>query len=317
MQACQVRDKGSDKMKSPSRYPVSDPVAHPPILEPEMGQKEAENGESSTVGEQEMMEEKDEAENSLSNHSNVIVGQNTFEEQSIPMVEEVTNKNHMKCIPTTGCSAPAFSLKLTEMIAMAGEDGDDEVDSEIQSQPEDNVNGYQVKPELMEILRKIIGKRGDIAKNCTSELVRCRSTLLEVICEIISELEKKNVTNIKETYLTEKIAEVDQIKKLNVEVDWLHARLTEILEVRGIFKQSGTLKAKMVNDKKFIEIAESALEECEAQKKKLKAILDQEALWKERLAKSQDESTKTSQEIRSAKSKVSRFLNSSLVDDLL
>jgi ABC-type transporter Mla subunit MlaD len=102
-----------------------------------------------------------------------------------------------------------------------------------------------------------------------------------------------------------------------VEVDWLHVRLKEILEVRGIFKQSGTLKEKMVNNKKFIEIAESALEECEAQKKKLKAILDQEALWKERLAKRQDASAKTSQEISSAKSKVSRFLNSSLVHDLL
>jgi len=317
VQACQVRDKGSDQMESPSRYLVSDPVAHPPILEPELGQKEADNDKNSTVGEQEMMEEKDEAENSLTIHSNVIVGKNTFEEQSIPMVEEVTNKNHMKCGSTTGCSSPAFSLKLTEMVAMAGEDDNDEVDSEIQSRPEDNVNGYQVKPELMAILRKIIGKHGDIAKNCTSELVRCRSTLLEVICEIISELEKKDVTNIKETYLNKRIAEVDHIKKLNVEVDWLHARLTEILEVKGVFKQSGTLKEKMDNNKKFIEIAESALQECEAQKKKLKAILDQEALWKERLAKRQNDSAKTSQEIGSAKSKVRRFLNSSLVYDLL
>jgi len=56
VQVCQVRDKGFDEMGSPSRCLVSDPVAHPPILEPELGHKEAENDEKSTVGEQEMME---------------------------------------------------------------------------------------------------------------------------------------------------------------------------------------------------------------------------------------------------------------------
>jgi len=302
-------------------------IADPPTLEPELGLKEAENVEYSTVGGRVMMEEEDGAEISLSNHSSLMVRQNTFKEERIAMVEEVTNENHMKCISRTGCSSPSFSLKLTQLVSMAGAE-DDEVDSEMQSQPEDMVNIYQVKPELMPILRKIIGKHGDIAKNCVTKSVKFRSAFLEMICEIISDLDKKHVANIKGNDLKIKIGEVNDIKNLKVEVEWLHTRLTEILEARQILKQSGTLKDKKDSIRKFIEIAKSELKECEAEKKrvtdklrelseKLKAVSDKEADWKERLTRMQDESTKTSQRVKDVKSKVRRFLDCSLIDGLL
>jgi ribosomal protein S21 len=130
-------------------------------------------------------------------------------------------------------------------------------------------------------------------------------------------LDNKDVTNIKGKDLKEKISLVNEIKIMEVEVEWLRTRLTEILEARQILKQSGKLKEKFDSNKESIEIAESALRECETAKKKLKAICDKETLWKERLARSQHESTKTYQEIKSAKSRVKQFLNCSLVDDLL
>ncbi|RHN72434.1 putative phospholipase [Medicago truncatula] len=168
--ACQAPGEVSGQIQPP-RYLVSDPVAHPPTLEQELGQKEARNVENSTVYVPERMEEEDKDENSLSSRSR------------------------------TGCSppAPAYSQRLTELAAMAAEnDDDDEVDSEVQSRTEDSVNEYKVKTELIPILRKVIGKHGDIAKNCTSKLVRFRAALLGMICEIISELENNNFTNIKQ-----------------------------------------------------------------------------------------------------------------------
>ncbi|KEH36752.1 plant phospholipase-like protein [Medicago truncatula] len=183
--ACQAPGEVSGQIQPP-RYLVSDPVAHPPTLEQELGQKEARNVENSTVYVPERMEEEDKDENSLSSRSR------------------------------TGCSppAPAYSQRLTELAAMAAEnDDDDEVDSEVQSRTEDSVNEYKVKTELIPILRKVIGKHGDIAKNCTSKLVRFRAALLGMICEIISE---KSV-DIAESAVEDCEAKIknleDQIKK--------------------------------------------------------------------------------------------------------
>ena len=291
-------------------------------MDPEPGHKEAENVENLT-GVPELMEE-DEAENSLSNHSNLMFRQNTFEEESIPMVEEIANKNDRRSATRAGYSSPSFSLTLTEMAAMAAmtkEEEDDDIVSERQSRPEDTVNGYCVQPEFKPTLRNIIGKHGDIAKSCLAKSVKWRSALLETICGIVSELVKNDVTNIKGKDLKRMIDDVNEINNLKVEVVWLQTRLTEILEARQILKQSGTLKEKKDSISKFIEIAESELKECEAEKKelseKLKVVCDKEADWKKRLARMHDESTKTFKRIKDAKSKVRQFLNGSLVDNLL
>ena len=221
MQAYQVPVEVSGQIQPP-RYLVSDPVSHPPTLEQGLGPKEAINVENSTVDVPERMEEEDKTENSLSNHlrtgyspqalSLKLTEQELGQKEArnvenstvdVPEMMEEENKdesslsNHSR----TGWSppVPAYSQKLTELAAMAAEDSDDdEVDSEVQSRTEDSVNGYKVKTEHMPILRKIIDKHGDIAKNCTLKLVRFRSALLGMICEIISDLENNNFTKIKQ-----------------------------------------------------------------------------------------------------------------------
>jgi hypothetical protein len=59
------------------------------------------------------------------------------------------------------------------------------------------LNGYSVDAEFMPILSKIIDKHGDITKNCKGSM-EYRSMLLDRICRIVYELDKKNVTNIKD-----------------------------------------------------------------------------------------------------------------------
>jgi hypothetical protein len=205
------------------------------------------------------------------------------------------------------------------MVEMVGIEDDDE--EEIQSQPEDTVKGYQVKEELMPILTKITGKYGDIAKNCVTKSVKSRSALLEMICEIISEFEEKDLSKTKDGTLKRNIDIVEGIKKMNVEVEWLHTRLIEVREARELLMQSGMLKEKTDQNKKLIEEYESAFEKCEARKKEveeqLKAICDEQAVCKLNMAKAKNDSATISRIVGFAKSKVRRFLHCSVVDGLI
>lgn len=339
--AYQVQGAGFDQVQSCSRYLVA--VSHPLTVEPEL-RHDAENVENSMVGIPVKVEELGEAEMSLSNGSNQMAGQNNFEVESDPLeqealageiqaskkFDEISNKNTRKCISKAGCSSPSCSLKLTAMAAMADEKDDDELDSEIQSRPKDNIKEYQIKSEHMPVLRKIIGKHGDIVKNCTTKFVKFRSLFLEAICEIIAELDKKNasIANISSKNLEKKIDVVSYIKNQNVDVEWLHSRLTEILEARRILKQTCKLKQETDSVRMVTEAAERDLNKWETRKEELtekvkeifhelKEVTDKEADCKERLARAHDESTKISQIVKDAKSKVRRFLDCSLIDDLL
>jgi hypothetical protein len=109
-----------------------------------------------------------------------------------------------------------------------------------------------VKEEFMPILTKIIGKYRDIAKKCMTKSVKSRSTLLEVICEIISEFEKKDLSKTKQGALKNNIALVERIQKMNVEVEWPHMRLIEVHDAKELLMQSGMLKAKRDENKKLI-----------------------------------------------------------------
>ncbi|GAU35910.1 hypothetical protein TSUD_69430 [Trifolium subterraneum] len=291
-------------------------------MKPHLG-NEAEIVGNSTIGIPEKVGQLGEAEMSLADHTNQRAGQNTFEAEEIQAsnkFEKIINKNHRKSISRADCTSPSFTLKLTEVVAMVQNDGDD-VDSEIQSRLEDTVNGYQVKPEFMPILRKIINKHGDIAKNCMAKSVNYRSKLLELICEIISEFEMKNLSKIKESVLKSKIGLVDEMRNMKVEVEWLRMRLAEVYDARDILKQFAILKEKTDDNRKLIEDAKSELVECEEQKKevleKLEAIRDKESACKQRLASATDDSTKISRTVRFAKSKVKRFLYSSVMDGLI
>ncbi|GAU45157.1 hypothetical protein TSUD_253900 [Trifolium subterraneum] len=251
-------------------------------MERESGHNKAENVENvmEEVGEGEtnMMEEEGEPEKSLSNHA----GKNTFGKESIPLEKEV----------------------------LADDD-----DEEIQSWPKNKTNiGYQVKEEYRPILRKIIYKHGDIAKHCLTDFMDIRSALLDRIYGIISEFDTKDLSKIKETDLKSKIAVVDGIRKMKVDVEWLHKRLTDVLEARELFMQSGMLKDKKDTNKKLIEESEKALEQVS---EKLRAIRDENVVCKDNLARAKEESARIARVVGFAKNKVQRFLHCSVVDGLI
>lgn len=232
-----------------------------------------------------------------------------------------------KQLPLVEKPISMVSLGITEFVKNMAVDEDDEVDS--QRCAMDTVEGYTVKPESMAILRKILTRHGDILKNCTVSTMKFRSALLEMICGIISELQGKDLRQIKKDVLHNIIKLVDEIKNMEVDIEWLRRLLVDMLKAKQDYGENfGKLKEKKDSNKKTIEDAETKLAECQEQKKKLSAkykeveallesTLDEEIVCKEALAKAKDESTKTAQTIKCAISKVERFLDCSPVDDLL
>ncbi|KAJ1386152.1 Phospholipase-like [Sesbania bispinosa] len=313
------------------------PVAHPSTSAQKMRHEETTKVGNSVTQERFTvnieMEKACEDEMSMPNYSNKIDGQNAFELEYFPQklkerlvediqassnIEERSNKNHNKSVSMVGHPSPSFSHKLTEMINML--DDDDEVNSVRQSSPMDTDEGYHVKPESMPILRKILSKHGDIFKNCTVLSMKYRSMLLEMTCDIISELEEKDFGKIKEDYLQNMITAVNEMRNIKVDIEWLHLRLFQMLEARQVLKQYGMLKEEKESNRKIIDVVKTQLEECEAQKKevetKLRSICDKESVCNETLTRAKDESTRITAAITHAKSKA-RALLCSLADGLL
>jgi hypothetical protein len=68
----------------------------------------------------------------------------------------------------------------------------------------------------MTSLRKIIAKHEDIAKSCLAKSVKWCSTLLKMICGIVSEPVKNDVTNIKGKDLKKMIDDFNELNNLRV-----------------------------------------------------------------------------------------------------
>ncbi|KEH28911.1 plant phospholipase-like protein [Medicago truncatula] len=234
-------------------------------------------------------------------------------------------------------SCPSFSvLKLTEVVAMLGNDDGDGVHSEVQSQPEDTVYRYEVKPEFMRILRKITVKHEDISKNCVARSAKDRSKLLEIIREILHDFRDMDLRKVKESFVENKISLVKGLHEgTKLELEWLSMILAEVLGAIKILDKFDILEEKRDNNSKLLEDAESELEVFQEEKKvvieKMKELLEKmrelsenmeeicvrETACKERLTTIKKESTSISQTYRYCTSKVSRFLKRSVMDGLI
>ncbi|KAF1876171.1 hypothetical protein Lal_00006802 [Lupinus albus] len=217
-----------------------------------------------------------------------------------------------------GHSSTSSSLNLNQAINLQK---GNEVDSVEQGLAQDMVNKYQVKPVLMPIVKQIISKHGDIFKNCTLVTTKYRSKFLEMICNIIVDLQEKKFSEIKEDHLQDIVLLLDDMKKKNVDVEWLYQRLVEILQARQVLEQASVLKQEKECCRKKVENAEIELKEREKDKEGLAALLKAACAevteCKEKLAAAMDESARINTTIADSEAKVNRFLNCSLVDDLL
>ncbi|KAE9602875.1 putative phospholipase [Lupinus albus] len=184
----------------------------------------------------------------------------------------------------------------------------------------DTLDKYEVKPELMDILRKIVSVHGDIVQNSTISTIKYRSMYLEVIGDMIIELQEKHFAETDDDRLQDMMVILDDMKHKKVNVEWLLQKFVEILEARQVFKHSMMLKEKRECNTRFIKNVEQELkekeEEIEAMKAKLQSLYDEKSVCKKKLDRAREESSNITKSLEDDNAKMKSFQNFSLVNGL-
>ncbi|KAK1413125.1 hypothetical protein QVD17_34892 [Tagetes erecta] len=105
------------------------------------------------------------------------------------------------------------------------------------------VRGYKVKQSIAKTLRTIFKKHGDIAAKCMFKKDSVRSSILEVVCEVVKQIQANDII--------EKIEEIEcQVsvaEAAKVDVTWLRAHLETIHKKIGVLKKSNLLMETKTN----------------------------------------------------------------------
>ncbi|XP_037497332.1 AAA-ATPase At3g50940 [Jatropha curcas] len=118
---------------------------------------------------------------------------------------------------------------------------------------------YRVKGEFEPVLEAILSKYGDIAANCSLRSVQCRSSLLEIVCDISQKLQAAKLKNLTENQQETLLNSVRDLESLRLEVGWLRQRLEEIQEMKEMDKQlkgsngEGNGKLNCFNSKSLVD----------------------------------------------------------------
>ncbi|XP_059670815.1 uncharacterized protein LOC132316339 [Cornus florida] len=222
-----------------------------------------------------------------------------------------------------------FSLNLTEMAEMLDDDSFDlhEVGTSLDLALV-TVNGYRVKPEWASLLNTIFLRHGDIAKDCSLVGIRSRSSLLEIICEIIQKLQDTEFIHITPVELKSMIDHVCDMETVKLEVRWLHQRLDDIFEAMRQFKGYSSLKKAQRRTTKVIEKKEEEIKsfnmEFLATQEEILALQQKSLTLKEKVLSAEDELTsikaeaeKIDETVSETKAKVKCFYQKSLMHSLL
>lgn len=205
------------------------------------------------------------------------------------------------------------SLDLTNMAAMCNDDESsrDEVGSHSSLV---TVQGYRVKEASAPFLEAIFLKYGDIAANCSLLSNQWRSRLLEDVCNILTTLQETDFLHINQENIQSKIDCVNDLARVNMQVLWLHQRLTDILEAKQLVKQSSTLKEEKDNNIETINEKERKLKCYELD---MLALEEKINATKKELAAEKVEAERINERHRVVKGKVRNFHKRSLIDGLV
>ncbi|XP_022741806.1 uncharacterized protein LOC111293278 [Durio zibethinus] len=226
------------------------------------------------------------------------------------------------CKTTDEHLRPTYSIGLSEMANMfaADDSNQDEVQSFLFDPALISVQGYRVKEASATILRNVMKKHGDIARNCFVETVESRSFFLEKVCEIIQTLQTTKFVNITQTEVEKMLALVGDLGRVNLGVGWLQKRLEEILEVIKLIKQSSQLKESRGRNAQIIQESKRALKSYEARilvhEAEIEALKEKASLEKEKMNAAQVEDRIITQRVSNLKPKVKLFIKESFVHDL-
>ncbi|KAJ4822988.1 hypothetical protein Tsubulata_000358 [Turnera subulata] len=200
---------------------------------------------------------------------------------------------------------PSCSLGLTEIVQMW--DDEDSDLGVVESPAVIMVEGYRVKETLAPILRKVITKYGDIARNCVMETTEGRSLVMKHICELILALQNKQFFELTDHEINQSLTLIHDFKKAGLEVGWIQKCFEEILQAKQLVKQCSTLKKSKDKNKQLVEDKKTELRYFEG------VVL----LTKKELDAAEMETEKLSEKISSAKAKVKKFISHPPLDNLI
>ncbi|KAK9066051.1 hypothetical protein SSX86_015453 [Deinandra increscens subsp. villosa] len=86
------------------------------------------------------------------------------------------------------------------------------------------IQGYKMKRSSAAILEAIFKKHGDIAANCIFKTLSTRTHLLEVICEVVRQIQTRDMTEIGEDIESQ----VSDAETANINVSWIRAHFETI-----------------------------------------------------------------------------------------
>lgn len=148
------------------------------------------------------------------------------------------------------------------------------------------VGGYNVKKAAAPMLRRILDKHGDIARDCTAMTLAGRSLFLETICDIMLNLQKTKFTDLEDSDIKGLKDKVEELGKDKLQVGWLLNRLEEILEAKKVIKSSAKLKETKAAKSAFIQKSKKAEKQCDREiEKQMTKIAEYDAIIAEYNAK--------------------------------
>ncbi|KAK2989110.1 hypothetical protein RJ640_018899 [Escallonia rubra] len=137
---------------------------------------------------------------------------------------------------------------------------------------------YTVNPSLLPIFQAIISKHGDITKNCPLHSSFMRTSVLEGICKVVQELQRKELMELDNGQLYSYYEAVKDALTMNVNVSWLLLRLDQIHDAVKSFAEIKKLVDEKTLRIKRIEQMKKDLECQKAELERLKSAMEADEL---------------------------------------
>nr|XP_016461451.1 PREDICTED: uncharacterized protein LOC107784782 [Nicotiana tabacum] len=148
-----------------------------------------------------------------------------------------------------------------------------------------------LNPSLEPTFLAIREKHGDITKDCPLESGQMLSSVLEVICKVVQELQKKRLTDVDRNVLNSYYLVVKDAEKMKVNVNWLRARLDEIkdavnsiVETKNLNDEKNRLAELIENEKRDLVFMKTELEKLKVEIATKESQLNVETLVNQELS---------------------------------
>ncbi|XP_060207012.1 uncharacterized protein LOC132634890 isoform X2 [Lycium barbarum] len=142
-----------------------------------------------------------------------------------------------------------------------------------------------INPSLEPTFLAIVKKHGDITNDCPLESRYMLTSILEAICKIVQELQKKHLTEVDCNLLNSYCSIVRDAEKIKVNVNWLRIRLDEIkdgvnsiVETKKLNDKKNRLAEQIENEKKDLELMKAELEKLKSEIERKENLLDSDTL---------------------------------------